>query len=268
MKNFNFEKIVKTYEKKRSTIPSYEKRQTKEEEQIIRVDIERTFLNIQEIDEHEREILRKILYEVLILMPIEYTQGMSEIAAIFVYFYFREEIESTEDDEIVIDSQLLKKVRITITNMFTDKYVPVIENEFKMYLHYNKVFMRMMAKRGYELNEEECLKYMNITLTWFTRLVVKFDDMTMLVGYILACPTSIPFLLLVKFFDQADKKEKIETFDDDLYEQLIDLEREFLDTEATMAIKKPVIGPKEIVIGGAIIALTAAVFYKVYKKEE
>lgn len=267
MKSFNFTTVVKTYEKKRALI-KYEGKQADKEIQTIKEDIERTYFDPIDINDHEREVLRKVLYEILITMPIEYVQGMSEIAAVFVYHYFKEEINAVEDDAIVIDALLLKKTRITITNILLEKYMPLIDQEFKLYLHYNEVFMKLMKARGYDLNKEETLTHMNTILTWFTRNASSYEIMTTFLGYILACPTTTPFLLLIKYFQEINDGEKIKTTDEDLYEQLIELEKEFLVVEASMGEKKFQIEPKTIIIGGVIIGLAAAVFYKLFKKND
>lgn len=269
MKSFDFASIIRTYEKKRANV-IYEKRQSTKDEDIIKVDIDRTFLSIPKTNNQKTIILRRILHDVLIIMPIPYVQGMNDICSIFVYYYFNEEFETlNETKEIIINADLLEQTRITITNMLIDKYEPLIANDFKLYLHYNNVFVCMMKKRGIVLDPTYCLKYMNVTLTWFTRLVSNYDGMKTLVGIILACPVSMVFVLLVKFYGKASKNIMINEIEEDLCEQVIAIEKEFLATEAVLKEKKGVIGTKMIIFGGAlVVAVAAAIMFKRFGKKE
>lgn len=269
MKTFDFASIIDTYEKKRKNV-IYEKRQTKNEEEIIKIDIDSTFQKMSKINNHKTMILRRILFDVLILMPIAYVQGMNEICSIFIYYYFNDEFETAEEDEeIIVNEELLKQTRITITNILIDKYLPLIMNDFSLYSHYNDVFVAMMKKRGIELHPSYSLKYMNITLTWFTRLVSNYEMMKTLVGFIITCPVSMPFLLLIRFLDKAENNEMITETDQGLFEQLIALEREFIDTEAILTKEKPFFGNKMGIFGGAlIVALLVVLFIVVLKKKD
>lgn len=268
MKSFNFKSIIQTYESKRPHIKSYESQRKNEKEiHAIKVDTERSFGNFKDITEQQKENLKRILYEILITMPVEYCQGMHEVASVIVYYYFINELDDEDANEIEADHDLLEQAKITVTNILKEKYEPLLVDDFKLYCHYNDVFIAMMEKRKKKLVPNESMKYMNTTLSWFLRMARNNDDIYMLTGYMLACPTSFPFLLLIRFYNEVESRKELPTLDDDLYEQLIKLEKEFLETEENLKKKKPIFGKKEYVMIGAIVIVCAGIIIKSLKDD-
>lgn len=270
MKDFDFKKILSTYETKRTNISTYACTKKSESElQVIKQDIDRSFNFMSTNDAKEQNSLKRILYEILTTIPVDYIQSMSEIASIIVYYYFHQEVtDSVEEESVEIDHDLLEKAKIAITNILKEKVEPLIVNDFAMYLRYNKIFLIMMEKRGKPISPEESMKYMNNTLTWFCRSIDSIEDIFVISGYILACPTSFYFLLLVKFFDQIENKKKIKKLSQNLYHDLIGLEKEFLETENEVKDKKKIgIDKKDLLIAGSIVAVAGALIYNLYKKD-
>lgn len=269
MKSFNFKSIIQTYETKRKDLKKYQTQGKKEQEiHAIKVDTERSFHSFKNISEQQKENLKRILYEVLNTIPVEYCQGMHEVASVIVYYYFINELEDEDVEEIEADHDILEQARITVTNVLKEKYEPLLVDDFKLYRHYNNVFINMMEKRKKKLVPNETMKYMNATLSWFIRMAKNTDDIFTLTGYMLACPTSFPFLLLVRFYDEVEKRKEISKLDDDLYEQLLALEKEFLECESSLQKEKPIFGKKEVAIAGVIAAVCAGILFKSFKKGE
>lgn len=269
MKSFNFQQVIETYEEKKPEVNDYEiNNKSKDEINIIKNDVQRSFMIQGNLTDLQRNTLRKILYEILITTPVEYLQGMNDIASVIVYFYFSDELDELDENDSQVDFDLISQARVTLTNILKEKYEPVIANNFELYKKYNRVFIEMMKKRNRDIKDEESMKYMNNTITWFIRDMRDMENIYTLVGYMLSCPTSFPFLLLVRFFDQIEKKEEIKDLDENLYEQLIELETEFLETEQNMSKGKSKIGAKELIFAGAMGALALAVLYKVLKKDD
>ncbi|TBU08723.1 hypothetical protein CWI39_0147p0010 [Hamiltosporidium magnivora] len=174
------------------------------------------------------------------------------------------------DYDQFIDEELFKKTCVTVTNVLKEKYLPLVDDNFKMYLRYNSIFIRMMAKRNKKIYVDESLKYMNTTLTWFIRSLVNIEDILAVYGYFLCCPTSFPFLLLVKFYDKIDNKIPIERLNDNIYQELVTLEREFLEVEFEMSRPTTALGKKTgLITVGSIIAVGAAIIiYRLSKRDE
>ncbi|KAM0687813.1 hypothetical protein COBT_000937 [Conglomerata obtusa] len=203
---------------------------------IIKQDVDRSFHFITGKSVRYKFTYKKILYEVLISIPIDYIQNMSNISLIIIYFYFRDKIdEETEKNDIMtIFLDLLEVTKISITNILKEKVEPLLDDDFSLYLKYNNVFIRMMENRGIKISYEKSLTYMNNTLTWFCMSFKEVGDIFRIAGIILTCPTTVYFLILIKFFDIIDKKIAVEFLEPNLYEQLVTLEKEFLETENSM----------------------------------
>ncbi|KAF7683086.1 hypothetical protein TCON_1704 [Astathelohania contejeani] len=168
-----------------------------------------------------------------------------------------------------VDKKIFDKALITLYNIITEKYEPMIVNDFKMYLEYNSVFIRMMSKRNKLIKPDESLRFMNTTLTWFIRSLTSINDIYTIFGYILSCPTSFTFLLLVKYYDLIVLNEDINSLDDDLYEQLIKLEKEFLKTEFEMKQPKYKISKKMgALVFGSVVIIGLGVLYKIKKGDD
>ncbi|KAM0675799.1 hypothetical protein GVAV_000574 [Gurleya vavrai] len=110
---------------------------------------------------------------------------------------------------------------------------------------------------------------MNDTLTWFCRSLSNIEDIFTVAGYILACPSNFYFVLLIKFFKEIDNKSKIKNLGKDVYEELLVIEKEFLEMENEVFNEnKPVIKPRDMIIAGSVVALTVAILFGIFKKDK
>ncbi|KAM0687814.1 hypothetical protein COBT_000938 [Conglomerata obtusa] len=271
MKNFDFKNILSTFESKRSSCNYEVKEKPVNELAIIKQDVDRSFHFLTGKSLEHKEKYKRILYEVLISIPIDYIQSMSDVASIIVYYYFRNEIdeETENDDEITICHDLLEVTKISVTNILKEKVEPLLNEEFSLYLKYNRTFIKMMENRGRKIGSDESIKYMNNTLTWFCMLFTKVEDIYTIAGFILACPTSFYFLILIKFFDDVEKKRKVKNLEANLYEQLLALEKEFLNTENEMKVEQvSLVKPRDVIIAGSLVAIAGAILYGFYTRDK
>ncbi|EJW01412.1 hypothetical protein EDEG_00459 [Edhazardia aedis USNM 41457] len=281
MKSFDFVKVLSIYETKRDSIKKYEvNNKSPEETDMILKDVHRSFGFAKKLPENKLTQLRVILYHVLKSIPVEYVQCMSEIASVMVYHYFKEDVDSSDEEEydldfensledghLKIDGDKLDLSRITITNILKEKYEPLLDNEFEMYKHYNTIFREIMSKKGVNIPEDLSIKYMNQTLTWFIGSCSNFDDIKRIVALMLACPTSFPFLLLIEFYDQIEANKKI-TLPSDLYEQLIKLESQFLKVETKLEDSSGKLNTRNLILLGAAVVVGIGVLCTMFKKEK
>ncbi|WUR04130.1 uncharacterized protein VNE69_07196 [Vairimorpha necatrix] len=291
MENTKFADILKSYESKVEGT-SYEIiKKDADEISLINNDVDRTyFLSVNKNEKFKKNFLIRILRDLLNEIPVPYIQGMSEICAVFVFYYFapdsgkfyahvkKETEEKTENVEI--DDETYKKVkkslkdkyekvRIVITNVIIRKYEPLIKDNFKLYKEYNLVFDAMMKRRGIKLKDYESLSYMASVLTFFYRNVTCMEDAYKIYEIILSCPPSTPFLLLVVYYDTISNKKNIESVDDNLYKSVIALEDEFMKIlDEIKSGKKCFLKKHAVLIGGAIGFIAAVAAYKYNKRSD
>ncbi|EPR78727.1 hypothetical protein SLOPH_1802 [Spraguea lophii 42_110] len=332
---FNFNTVLEEYSLKTFPDEFYVKKdKDNEEKRSIEVDVARSFHN----DDLKSSILRKVLQKVLEEIPQEYIQGMNDIAAVIVEFYYGKVIDKMLKDEegkegkskkkksrdlkangsgierdiedndentgegeknikinkkesvtekkskdeknlsfqsatsisekttndyfnkLIQDNlSLYKKLVIILANIFQIKYLPMVKDEFQLYLKTNKVFLTMMEKRNIHLKPDESIVYMNYTLRWFTTCADK-ENIHQIFSIILTCPTSFSFLLLIHFFDNI-KEGKMIQIKDNIMESLIELEREFLKTEFKLNQPEGVSQTTFVLlVGGLMIGGFAAAF--------
>jgi hypothetical protein len=317
---FNFDDVIGIYNSSRADVKEYKVTgKASKEIDAIKVDIARSFGFLRSKDDvalWKRRVLRKIQYDILSTIPVEYIQSMSEIVSVIIHYYFNSELDrigplhksrprtsqSPPEDEVLvqdsgivgqgpmnnaeemsssccsdeleetydnIDKNLPNIARITITNVLREKYEPLVSDDFRLYLHYNRVFLKMMEKRKKIIHLDESLRFMNTTLTWFTRSLTNMKDIYAIFGMTLSCPTTFPFLLLVKFYDQISAKEEIRGLEPNLYEQLIELEKEFLITEDELS--RPgakILGRSTIIFAGSALIILGAILYRLNKRDD
>ncbi|KCZ77522.1 hypothetical protein H311_01467, partial [Anncaliia algerae PRA109] len=111
-------------------------------------------------------------------------------------------------------------------------------------------------------------KYMNTTLSWFTRSVSHLEDTYKILSLILESPTNTTFLLLVKYYDEIENGRKIEDIPDDLPEELNKLQSEFAITENEIA-RACNMPSKKILFGlGAAGVIIGIYLYQVFRKDK
>ncbi|KAG0442666.1 hypothetical protein DMUE_0100 [Dictyocoela muelleri] len=166
-----------------------------------------------------------------------------------------------------LNTEFIEKLAVISTNILKFKYLPLIDDSFKIYLKNNKIFLKMMEKRGKTIQTEVSLKYMNDTLTWFTRKCKNVSDMFTLFSIFISCPTSFPFLVLTLFYDDIESGSNI-TLEDDLLNQLIDLESEFLGIQSEEIEMNSGLNLWSYMLIGGVIVVGLAFAIAGYKKKD
>lgn len=254
-------------------------------------------------EEWIKDVKRYITQRLLIECPINYYQGFFEIAFHIVSFYFEtplndiyenfvsvnkkmiyiasEDESCTEDEDgsiisnlkfiktleedvfAFIDEELYKVVKIVIVNVYEERFLPMVENDFKLFFKYENNTFNMLKKRGYEINEKDKCSLMETALTFCCRTSESLDVIYDLLAIIISCPNNMAFILFVHFFEKIRNKENIEKVDDVLYDSLIWMESEFKESEVYKPA--PRISKKSVLIGtGVAIAVAAVFIYKCF----
>lgn len=286
MDNIKFSEVLKSYEEQNDEIDYKSKNKSEEELSLIDNDVKRTpFIGLDPKEKVKKQFLVKILKDLLISIPNFYYQGMSEICSVFVFFYFSKEFDKFQnkeeesftkkysDEEYKKFRKFVKKkydkVKNVLTNVISRKYEPLVKDNFKLYEHYNTVFLAMMKRRNIKIDESYSFTYMNSVLTYFCRHVTSIDDSYKIFEIVLSCPPTAPFLLLIIYFDKISKKKPITEVDIHLYESIILLEKEFLLVEEGLKKnKKCFLARNAVVLGGLIGFVVAAAVYKYNKRAD
>lgn len=298
----DFEEAIKKYEPHRPG-KTYMRKDKNPCETTIRGDTARSFLFLPHSTNKEkwcRNLYKHICNEIFINSTIDYYQGMSEIGSFIIFYYFRESVEknykeiiydlvgseesSKEEGEIetlpgkkdsmiieeldkYIDEDIYAKCMTVICNIMDDKFLPVVENNFATYDKINSVFLKMMKKRNIKIDVLLSKKYMNTTLSWFTRSISDLNNIYKVLALILNSPNNVTFLLLVKYFDEIEKGEKITNVPDNLQEEIIKLEQEYV--KAQEELDQPCISARKVLFGLSVGGIVLGIFlYQTLKKDK
>ncbi|KAH9411411.1 hypothetical protein HK407_05g09290 [Ordospora pajunii] len=306
MQGVKFIDVLKSFEEKADGEDYRKKKKGYEERKLIENDVKRTqLLGVRRVSE-ESSVLKMILFDCLCTIPVEYVQGMSEIASVFVLHYFRDIVRKEigvgvdmketneyadmgEDDEVDVSErfidagedekarlkEMMRKhaevkdvLRTVLTNVFRRKFEPIVADGFKEYRKNMKVFVEMIRRRtGTRISEMECFRFMESILTFFLRNLSNIEDVHKMFEIILACPNNCPFVLLVLFYEQISRKKAIQKVDDDLFVRVIETEEEFIRTQKRIEEGSRVSRRNMLVAGGIVSVVVAIVIYGAMKRE-
>lgn len=301
MEGVRFADVLQSFEKKTEDDEYVSVERDYNERRVIENDVRRTeLLGVDKKDHKTVKFLKKLLFVELDKIPIRYTQGMSEVASVFVLYYFQEIVEEEiakgilegedlespgesspenfidvpEDESVKLKRFLSRhkditaKLGVVLTNVFKRKLEPLVADDFKIYKENMKIFVEMMKKRGIKIPELESYKFMGSILTFFLRNLSKTEDVHKVFEIILSCPNTCPFLLLVLFYGRIANNKPIENVNNNLFTKVIKLEEEFVETKKRIERKKPGFSKRKIIaVGGVISIITAVVLYKITRKE-
>lgn len=295
MENLKFKDVIKSYEEKDTQVNYEVAQKPSEETAVINNDVKRTtFLSVNQKDKEKVTCLRSLLYDIVESIPVNYVQGMSEVSSVFIVYYFsgeydrfstkapekksmRDEEKSTEVESSSEDdyqtfketvSDKIEKCRIVLTNVFNRKFVPLVDDNFRLYKANVEVFIQMMKKRNVNIEETNAYMFMGSVFTFFFRDVTTIEDAYKMFEIVLSCPLSTLFLLSVIYYDNISKKELIDYVDDNLYQSVILLEKEFVETQEKLKQKKnSFFSRNAILIGGAVGFAVAVALYRMNKKD-
>lgn len=241
--------IISLYETRLEEFPSNFPEKTKNDIETINVDMKRTFIFDNLLTEDEKELFRKDLKKLLLELPLTYIQSMSSIVGIFMYFYYKKEtlIKNAEKQfesknikkDSLYDEETFDLMLKTIYTILKNKYEPLINDNFKLYFEYNKIFLKYMEeKKNMKISFSKSLIYVNSTLTWFTRNLSNIDEIYDIFSVIISHPVNSVFLILIEYFENVDKKEKIKIDKNHLMEIIFELEKNFLEIQENEKIRK------------------------------
>ncbi|ADM12409.1 uncharacterized protein Eint_100830 [Encephalitozoon intestinalis ATCC 50506] len=307
MEGIRFADVLQSFEKKTEDGEYVSVERDYNERKVIENDVKRTeLLGVDKRNQEAIKILKRLLFVELDKIPVKYTQGMSEVASVFVLYYFQEiveeevakgmfiaereekpegeastaegfsehfielpEEETTELKKFLSrHKDIIAKLGVVLTNVFKRKLEPLVANDFKLYKENMKIFVEMMKKRGVKIPELESYKFMGSILTFFLRNLTKMEDVHKVFEIILSCPNTCPFLLLVLFYGQISSGKAIESINNKLFPKVVKLEEEFIETRKRIESKEVCPSKRKIMlIGGVISIITAVVVYKITRKE-
>ncbi|KAM0672866.1 hypothetical protein OCOL_000133 [Ordospora colligata] len=304
MQGVKFVDVLKSFEGKTEGEDYKKQKKGYDERKLIENDVKRTqLLGVRRVSK-ESSVLKMILFDCLCTISVEYVQGMSEIASVFVLHYFKdivrkeigvdteetnEHVDKEEDDSVDISErfidagedektkikEIIKKnsevndvLRTVLINVFRRKFEPIVADGFKEYRRNMKVFVEMIRRRtGTRISEMECFRFMESILTFFLRNLSSVEDVHKMFEIILACPNNCPFILLVLFYEQISTKKAIQKVDDDLFVKVIEVEEEFIRTQKRTEEGSKVSRRNMLVAGGVVSVVVAIAIYGAMKRE-
>lgn len=297
MEGIKFVDVLRSFESKVEGEEYGETEKDYDERKVIENDVRRTtFVGVDKGNARKVRMLRKILFDSLDRIPNKYTQGMSEIASVFVLYYLEDVVdkmpgennnESLNDiglQEQFIDADQtgeaglaeleskhrdrLDTLRTVLVNVFARKFEPLVANDFQMYKANIRVFVEMMRKRGIRISELESHRFMGCIFTFFLRSLATKEDVYKVFEIILSCPNTCLFLLLAAFYSKISRNEGIRDVGEDLFPKVIKLEKEFVETEKRMEGDGTGFSMKTaLLLGGAASVVAAFFIYRITKKE-
>jgi hypothetical protein len=183
-------------------------------------------------------------------------------------------VEATKEEKADAESLVSKNkdtyetLRTVLTNVFKRKFEPLVVNDFKIYKENIAVFVEMMRRRRVTISPLGSHVFMGSIFTFFTRDVRDMKNIHKVFEIVLSCPDTSLFLLLTVFHKKISKNERILEISDNLFPEVIELEKEFLEVKRGMQERKEGPGMKSALLLGGIAGVVAAVFiYKMSKKE-
>jgi hypothetical protein len=319
MEGVKFKDVLKSYEERTGEYKIKEK--PYDEKKTIENDVNRTvFVGVDAQNAEKVALLKRLLYRAMEEMPVIYMQGMSEVASIFLLYYFdkvadrrlrkRQEDEGLQSDtgsefleesetsnntlkqgstrnpsmsfieakgedkreaeELVSENRgLYDTLVVVLTNVFRRKFEPLVADDFKLYKENMAVFVEMMKKRRVTISPLGSHVFMGSIFTFFTRDVRDIKNIHKIFEIVLSCPDTALFLLLTVFYTKVSKNERILEVSNDLFPEVIELEKEFLKTKGEMQQKKEGFGMKSALVLGGVASVAAAVFiYRMSRKEK
>ena len=284
--NLKFEEIIKLYETQYEELPDKKLQRTKNDINTIDMDIKRTFPFDKMLTEEERKMFRKDLKKVLMNLPVIYIQSMSDIIGIIMYFYYTqdrnrevpvnvEERENTTSavgfnlnikaQDSLFEPEMYDVMLRTIFNILKQKYEPLIRDEFKLYMEFNDIFIKVMEKRHVKVPSSKSLVYTNSTLTWFSRSLTSMEDIYKIFAIIISSPINGVFLFLIHYFDEIEGKKQIHLEKKEIMSEMFKLEQEFLAVQ-TETNKTPLTKKKIALALTAGAVITGAILFNAFRK--
>ncbi|CAD25807.1 hypothetical protein [Encephalitozoon cuniculi GB-M1] len=306
MEGIKFADVLRSFEKKAEDDEYVSVERDYNERKVIENDVRRTeLLGVDKRNRKVIKVLKRLLFVELDKIPIKYTQGMSEIASVFVLYYFQniveeevakgvlasgsdeesaEEsaadgfseqfIEAPEDENVELKRFVSRHkdttaiLGIVLTNVFRRKLEPLVVDDFKLYKENMRIFVEMMKKKGIRIPELESYKFMGSILTFFLRNLSRMEDVHKVFEIILSCPNTCPFLLLVLFYDKISNGKTIDSIvNNDLFPKVVKLEEEFVETKKRVESRSGFSRMRVMLVGGIASIVAAVVVYKITKKE-
>ncbi|EOB13288.1 hypothetical protein NBO_84g0006 [Nosema bombycis CQ1] len=200
MENLKFNDVLKSYEEKDSETKYEIVEKPANELAVINNDVKRTtFLSVNKKDKAKVKMLKHLTYHILSSIPVNYVQGMSEVSSVFIVYYFSSDydqfsvkpldVSSKEDESMELKSlksenkrefesfkegvqDKIEKCRIVLINVFNRKFLPLVDDNFKLYKSNVEVFVEMMKKRNVNIEETSAYMFMGSVFTFFFKMLL------------------------------------------------------------------------------------------------
>lgn len=240
-------------------------------------------------------LLQKVFEE----FSIPYFQGMMEVASVLLDAYFqdkanefriknkhldklavhpvRDNIPTKEEERLCSEflsenNDLFVRFKNSLINILEQKFLFFTADTFKKYHENNEIFLEMMrSKFGRKLDAGSSIKYMNHTLTFFTRISENSDVAFKFLNLIFNSDPSIVFSILAVYIDKVepinqmdieDDKERaqflVSSVDEEDIKKIMDTQKLFLETMENM--NKSVPSKNTLIYAGVSIAFVVVAF--------
>lgn len=224
------------------------------------------------ITNNEKTEYQKILKKVLLNIRIPYYQGMADISAYIIYYILTNNKQSSSNVTI---SNLnpsegeIKDMSILLEKILYKKVLPLVENDFKKYKEINSIFIKMLENRNIIISNEKSMTYLSNILTFFTRDCENLVDTYFILSVILSCPFNIPFLILIKYFNEIENKKLLKvSLDSNFLKDLILLEDEYLHILTNDNSSKIENSATRFLFGGSIVIIVVAIGFYFFNKNK
>ncbi|ELQ75444.1 putative Rab-GAP/TBC domain protein, partial [Trachipleistophora hominis] len=113
-----------------------------------------------------------------------------------------EDVTEYEDITNLMNNATRRRMLTAVYHILKDKYLCLVQNEFKVYLAMNKVMLNMLNKEQKSVSVNESIRFMNYTLTWFSRILKRRDDVYFIFKIIIEEELCILFVIMFKFYSE------------------------------------------------------------------
>ncbi|ELA47904.1 hypothetical protein VCUG_00624 [Vavraia culicis subsp. floridensis] len=115
-----------------------------------------------------------------------------------------EELEKYADVTNLMSNATRNRMLTAVYHIIKDKYLCLVQHEFKTYLAKNKVMLNLLNREQKNVSVNESIKFMNYTLTWFSRILRRKDDIYFIFKIILEEDVGMLFVLMLKFYNEKN----------------------------------------------------------------
>lgn len=100
------------------------------------------------------------------------------------------------------------RIQCAVYGILKEKFIPLVQQNFYLYIKKIALMINMLKRKGIFIDVDENLKYMNHIFTFFSRMLLKKEDIHLVYTLILNEEVDILFAIMSKFVIEKYKERK------------------------------------------------------------